>query len=158
MWSISLSVANKFWGLTDEEKVSIVTEELHKALMDYQVANVATVQNFYSTYLKRRFYAETKLLQMDKRKANAVTTSYHDAPELLEGKLDNNLEVTELTLSLQGQELSEREQTYCQIVASSTGNIIKDSDVAKLMGISASAINQMRKRLAIKLQPLLQLH
>lgn len=158
VWTISVSVSKRYYGLTEEDKVSFVTEELHKALIDFNVTKNDALHNFYSVYLRRRFYAETQMLHMDKRKANTAATSYEELAVTFEGRNDNNLEVAEINLFLQqGDNLSEKEQRYCQIVANSTGNLIKDSDAAKLMGISASAINQMRKRLATKLQPLLQL-
>lgn len=154
VWRVSVSVANKFWGLTDSDKASLITEELHKSLLNYSKEQTATVQNFFSIYLKRRFYAETNMLNHQKRKANLIASCYDDFVDIMKTSNDTNLDITELNLTLQGAEyLNQREKEYCQLVVSTTGEPIRDSDAAEMMGVSSAAIHYLRKRLETKLQP-----
>jgi hypothetical protein len=164
LWGNAVGTVSKFWGLTDEEKASFVTEELHKSLMDYDHEKGASVQTFFCRYLARRMYAETKLLTLDKRKANFMLDEQvvEDGEDRKVEKIslqaadDRNLEITDVEQTLKAsKDLSERELTYCILIARSSGEPLKDSDAAHIMGISPSAIYQMKQRLVDKLAPLL---
>lgn len=161
VWKVSLSITKNFFGMTEDDMGSYMTEELHKALMNYDLNHTQSVQYFYSVFLKRRFYSETKSLNYNKRKANQNTTSFTINEGDSGGELqyqpedkDNPFERIDLRLVLDKiTDLTETERKYCYQVGLTTGNEPKDSDIARELGVSSSAITQAKKKLINKLRP-----
>lgn len=143
--------ANKYFYLTDSDKASFAVEELHRAMMDFQLNKGAKVQTFYSRYLNNRLRSETQALDMDKRKSNNVAESYEAVVEIKSAYDElgyDNVDFVDLLET--AFNLSENELKYCKIVMNNTLDVM-DSDVAKVIGVSPAAIHYMKKSLAKKL-------
>lgn len=141
--------ADNYFNLTDEDKSSYVLEEIHKSLMDYDETRNAKIQTIMITYIKNRLRSETQQTNMQKRKANNQTSSYENTAGIFEGKHSGGLDKVEMNTTIeQMKALSENEKEYCKIVSSDD---YTDSDVARIMNVTASAINQMKKRIKKKI-------
>lgn len=160
LFGTMVQIAKSKYGLDYEDKVSICCEELHSALMNYErrggSEKKATLHTMYAKYLNRRFYAETRLTNMDKRKANSpenCTPQGDDSyMEKLTADTTQEYNAIELVQAIDSSDnLTRREKDYCKHLVTSTGALSKDSEIAKELGVSPSAINQLKKRLADKL-------
>ena len=141
--------ADNYFNLTDEDKSSYILEEIHKSLMDYDASRNTKIQTIMMKYIKNRLRSETQQTNMQKRKANNQTASYDNTLGIFEGKHSGGLDRVEMDTTIeQMKSLSENEKEYCKIVSS---NDYTDSDVARVMNVTASAINQMKKRIKRKI-------
>src|SRR5699024_7336603 len=141
--------ADNYINLTDEDKSSYILEEIHKSLMDYDASRNTKIQTIMMKYIKNRLRSETQQTNMQKRKANNQTASYDNTLGIFEGKHSGGLDRVEMDTTIeQMKSLSENEKEYCKIVSS---NDYTDSDVARVMNVTASAINQMKKRIKRKI-------
>lgn len=144
------SIANQYFNITDEDKGSFALEELHKAMMDYDSSKGAKVETLFITYLRNRLRTETQAMEMQKRRANNSCEDFDDSEVIFYGYEDNKLDIAEIEIALKQSELfSDNELAYCRIIMEDDNT--KDSDVAKILEVSASAVHQMKKRIAKKL-------
>lgn len=144
------TTSEKYFYLTEADKASFAIEELHRSMMDFNEDRGTKIQTLFITYYNNRLRTETQSLNLQKRKANNNCDSYENAATLFDGYVDGELAIVELQAALeQSGILSENELAYCKIIIKSDN--IKDSDVAKKLGISPSAIYQLKQRLRKKL-------
>lgn len=144
------TVADRYFYITEQDKGSYAIEELHKAMLDYDSSKGAKIETLYVAYYERRLRMETQALNTHKRKANNECEDYAETVEINEGAFDSELAMAEIALALeQSAILTENELAYCRIIMLDENT--KDSDVAKLLDVSASAVHQMKKRIAKKL-------
>ena len=143
--------AARYFNLTEQDKASFAVEELHKAMLDFEEDRNCQIQTVYITYLNNRLRAETQAMNLQKRKANNNCDSFEQtAVSILKGYRDNELDVIEIQTALEQSEiLTENELEYCKIIIGSDN--VRDSDVAKELNISPSAVFQIKKRLSKKL-------
>lgn len=154
-FSYIMTQVDKYFYLSESDKSSFAVEELHKAMMDFQVGKGAKIQTLYSRYLNRRLYAETNMLNHQKRSANNSADSY-EAVMLnnTTGYKEEAFEDYALLSSLEDADiLTENELKYCQIIMRES-SIVTDSEVAREIGVSPSAINQLKKALRKKFMTL----
>lgn len=142
--------ANKYFYLTESDKASYAVEELHRSMIDFEEGKGAKIQTFFSRYLNNRLRAETQALNMDKRKSNNASESYEAIMEIASGYFESGYDDVEFTNLLETSfNLSENELKYCKIVMTNTLDV-KDSDIARVMGITPAAVHYMKKSLAKK--------
>lgn len=147
------TTADNYFNLTDADKASFAIEELNKALLDYKLERGAKVQTLFIKYYKNRLRQETQATNLYKRRANNNCDNYETA-EIFEGYKESSFGFVELELALeQADLLTENEKMYCKIIMSSDN--VNDSDVAKKLEISPSAIFQIKKRLRTKIHKIL---
>jgi DNA-binding CsgD family transcriptional regulator len=144
--------ADKYFYLNEADKASILLEEVNKALNDYQPIYCTKVQTLITTYVNRRFYAETKMLQHDRRKINIGVDSYETMVEFQDEETIESIGYKDIELgeSLPKAKLTENELTYCKIVMNETTSL-RDSDVARAMGISPAGVLWLKKKVKEKL-------
>lgn len=142
--------SDKYFYLTDSDKASFAVEELNKAMTDFKSDQGAKIQTFFSRYLNNRLRAETQMLSHHKRKTNNSCESYEAFTEIKKGYTEQGYDDSEFAEMLKQMELNDNELKYCQIIINDTIHV-KDSDAAKQIGISSTAIKYMKKRLAKKL-------
>jgi len=148
----TVSQVSKYFYLTEEDKASFVVEELHKAMTDFDVTRGAKIQTLFSRYLNNRLRAETQMMNHHKRRANNSTDSYQAFAEVTQGHKELGYDQVEfLNIIRTSCNLNDNEVKYCEIVTSVDPNNIKDTDIAKLLGVTSAAINYMKKKLAEKL-------
>lgn len=150
LYPYMVTVVNRYYYLTDEDKSSFCVEELSKTMKDYSYSKKTKVQTLFSKYLTNRLRSETENLSYDKRKADNVTDNY-------EYKVKTHVYVEEqydhieyLESLRENPSLSVNELMYCELVVSN-GNKIKDTDIAKTLGISSAAITYIKESLTKKL-------
>lgn len=144
------STAGRYFNITDADKESYALEELHKSMLDYKITGGAKVQTLFITYYNNRLRAETQSMNLQKRAANNNCEDFEETAEIFNGYIDDEINIIELSTALdQMEQLTENEKMYCKIVIQT--DEIKDIDIAKQLGISSSAIFQLKKRLAKKL-------
>lgn len=146
-----LTQTNKYFNLSESDKASFVVEELHKSMKDFQTGKGAKIQTLFSRYLNRRLYAETSMLNHQKRSANNSADSYEEVAETNPMKYEEEAyENYELIDSLKSADiLTDNELKYCRIIMTETDKV-RDSEIARELGITASAINQLKKALKKK--------
>lgn len=157
---ISLRV-NKYFNLTESDKASFALQELETAMLDFRTGKGAKLKTFYTRYLDRRMYAETNMTNHQKRSANNSCGSFESVNEEIVGKGSKkksfNMKYTEdgfgnyeMMESLEkAKVLTENEIKYCKIIMRES-SIVTDSEVARELSVSPSAINQLKKSLAKK--------
>lgn len=145
--------ADKYFYLTDEDKVSFVLEELNKAVLAYDATKGAQVQTLVSTYVNNRLRTETQQLQHHKRCVNNTADSYDELVATCddaEGSEDCFMNVlTELTLA--SAELSSTELQCCKIIMDEPHEL-KNTEIAEKMGITSAGVGYLKKKIATKLQ------
>lgn len=148
------NITDKFPRLTSEDKSSFILEEIVQALNNYDETKGAKIQTVVSTYVYRRCYAENKMREHQKRMLDYDTTLNSSYESYVEANIDkgmNDFYHCEFTNYLESLDLTENELKYCKIVSSGEHSI-KDSDVARMMGVTPAAINYIRKKLSSKIQ------
>jgi len=143
----------KYFYLTDEDKVSFVLEELNKAVLAYDPTKGAQVQTLISTYINNRLRTETQQLQHHKRCVNNTPDSYD---ELMLGAEDSDGDETCFDdvithMALEQAKLSETELACCKIIMAEP-NQLKNTEIANKMGITSAGVGYIKKKLENKLQ------
>lgn len=149
VYKLAIRISQKFFGFCEEDIVSFTLEELDKSLQLYQPGNCSFI-TFFATMLNNRLRMESEALTTQKRKAFLFSDSYE---QLVENGFDVCQEVNstaELLESLSCFGLTERELAYCNLVIQD----YKNSEIAKMFGVSVMTLSNMRKQLRIKLAPL----
>lgn len=151
----------KYFNLTESDKASIALQELDKAMLDFRTGKGAKLKTFYSRYLNRGMYRETNMLNHQKRKANNACASYESSTDQT---IEGTGEIKSLTMQYHEERydeydlvsaievseiLTDNEIKYCKIIMREN-NAIKDSEIARELSVSPSAINQMKKALKKK--------
>ena len=150
-----VSQVSKYFNLTEDDKASFAVEELHKSLLDYCTSKGASARTLFSRYLNRRMYAETNMLNHQKRSANNSASCYESLVEENSGfsgatTSDDFTNTIDLYESMRKAGcFTDNEIKYCKIILTDS-EITSDSDAAKLLGVSPSAIFQLKKRLKKK--------
>ena len=140
-----MTITNKYFYLTDQDKASFAVEELHKAMKDFDSTKGAKIQTLFSRYINNRLRTETQSLSYQKRTANNTAESYEFASELTNGYDQADYSEIEFIQMLeQSKLLTENELKYCKIVMKDHIDV-RDSDVARAMNVTPSAVNQMKK-------------
>lgn len=164
-----VSQVNKYFYLTESDKASFAVEELHKALKDFQEGKGAGVRTLFSRYLNRRLYAETNMLNHQKRCANTTALNFTDMKmwmskkgdepdkdefalvnDLVMGKKEEFTDEVDMMLTIESSGIfTDNEVKYCKIIMQDSEDS-RDSDVARMLKVSPSAINQMKKSIKKK--------
>lgn len=150
--------ANKFFGLSSEDKDSFILEEIAKALANYDLENEkqAKITTLVSTYLYNRLRAETQALQAASRATLNLATSFEDLGDMdrLEEAGDETTysysEMYELVYQL---DLTENERKCCEIIILNN-DTLKNSEIAELLGVSRAGVGHIKKSLKVKLAPI----
>jgi hypothetical protein len=149
LFPVMIRQVERYYCLTNDEKVSYCLEELNKSLLDFKEDKGAKLMTLFVTYLKRRLRTEAKSLQLDKRRADMNTESF-DVAFNRTSYIESAYDALEYLESLNQMELTENELRYCEIVINSSGKVL-DADIAKLIGISSAGVHFIKKSLAKKL-------
>lgn len=145
----------KFNLLDEDDRVSISLVKIEEALQEYDPTKGAKLQTLVSTYVYRECFGENQKRGYDKRAINhnnEVCTSYElfTEQDIDWGEADYyECEYIDLINSL---ELTENEKMYCLVVGLNNHRLT-DTEVANKLGVTPAAINYLKKRLRVKLQP-----
>lgn len=153
-----------YFNLTESDKASFALQELETAMLDFKVGKGAKLKTFYTRYLDRRLYAETNMTNHQKRSANNSCGSFEKVTEEIAGKhskkpiqmnynedgFGNYEMVRSLEKAEKAKVLTDNEIKYCHIIMRESAEIVSDSEVARELSVSPSAINQLKKSLAKK--------
>lgn len=150
--------ANKFFGLSAEDKDSFILEEIAKALENYdlQSEKQAKITTVISTYIYNRLRTETQALQKASRATLNLATSFEDLGDMerLEKAGDESTysyaEMYELVYQL---DLTENERKCCEIIILNN-DTLKNSEIAELLGVSRAGVGHIKKSLKVKLAPI----
>lgn len=149
-----LTQVEKYYNLSESDKSSFSVEELHKAMLDFQTGKGAKIQTFFSRYLNRRLYKETWVLSHQKRSANNSADSYEAVMQVKAGYDEAGFSDCDFIYSLENSNLlTENELKYCRIIMRETAKLT-DSEIARELSVSPSAVNQMKKSLKKKFMSL----
>lgn len=150
--------ANKFFGLSAEDKDSFILEEIAKALENYdlQSEKQAKITTVISTYIYNRLRTETQALQKASRATLNLATSFEDLGDMerLEEAGDESTysysEMYELVCQL---DLTENERKCCEMIILNN-DTLKNSEIAELLGVSRAGVGHIKKSLKVKLAPI----
>lgn len=145
----------RYFYLTDEDKESLAIEELHRSMLDFRSDGGAQLQTLFTRYLTRRMYSATKMANHQKRKANNGAECFGIVSEssTQSERGYGEVEFAETLVTTKG--LTENELRYCRLIMSDSDHTHgKDSDAARVLGITPAAIHYIKKALARKLSPL----
>lgn len=154
------STANQFFNLTEHDISSFATEELSKALLDFNPCKGSgNLGGLLKKYLFNRLRSETEKLANHKRKIN-FQSEYLDSMRDENGNEMKNqisdcrdyFSFFDVFATIQSFKLTANQLKYCVEVMS--GNEV-DSDIADKLGISSAAVFKMKKSLRIKFEPIL---
>jgi DNA-directed RNA polymerase specialized sigma subunit len=145
-----LFCTDKFYSLTDEDKVSFCVEELVKVMKTYDPSK-ASVHTMLDRYVMNRLNRETESLQYAIRKGNNDTSDYDDVGESVGNYMEDGYNSVELIESLKSMNLTGNELRYCEIIMCHPVDAVKDTDIAKTLGISSAAINYIKSSLSKKI-------
>lgn len=146
------SQADKYFYITEEDKASIILDEICKAIYDYEPSRGVKLQTFITAYINRALYATTKLTTTDMRKANNSAESYDVLVSLQSEETIESIGYKDIELgeSLAATPLTENEMRYCRIVMNEP-KVIKDAEIARKLGMSSAGIlwikSQVKKKL-----------
>jgi RNA polymerase sigma factor (sigma-70 family) len=158
-YGLIYGVCQKYFYLNESDFASFSVEEVHKVLMkfDPNAEKVASVRTMIVRYLERRLYKETKELNYQKRSANNTADSYEvfvteqqTSSKAMSYKEDKFEMVELIDLVNKVDSLTDNEIKYCKIIMQS-GDKVKATDIAQELGISSSAVTQIKKSLQGKL-------
>lgn len=149
--------ANKFFGLSAEDKDSFILEEIAKALNNYDLENSknAKITTVVSTYLYNRLRAETQALQKASRATLNLATSFEDLGDmdrLEEAGDDASYSYSEMYELVYQLDLTENERKCCEIIILNN-DPVKNSEIAELLGVSRAGAGHIKKSLKVKLAP-----
>jgi hypothetical protein len=142
---------NKYHHITTEDKASFAVEELSKAMRDYSpLSKKAKIQTLFDRYLHNRLRMETEKVSFHNRRANNGADNYEfvaDKTIYMESQYDQ----VEFIETLRSMNLSDNALKYCELIVRTSDNKIKDTDIAKMLGISSTAIHYIKESLVSKL-------
>lgn len=147
--------ANKFFGLSAEDKDSYMLEEINKALSNYDKSK-GKITTLVSTYLYNRLRTETQALQSASRATLNLATSFEDLGELdriEEASDESSYSFTEMYYLVSNLDLTENERKCCELILLNPQNI-KNSEIAEVLGLSRAGVGDIKKRLKVKLAPI----
>lgn len=150
------NISAKFPRLTAEDKASFILSEINSALTDYDKTKGAQIQTLVSKYAYRRLYSENKMREHQKRRANydQTTASYEEYIETAAASWGSNDEYrAELLDYLKSIDLTENELEFCKIII--TNRAAKNTDIAKIMGVTPAAVTYIKNKLKLKVSPLI---
>lgn len=150
----TVTVADKYFGLTEDDKASYAVEELSRAMIHFEPDQGTKIQTLYAKFLSNRYRYETQQLNTQKRKANSeANSSQYDEevfPVILT-RTDKAYRDIEFEQSLKKCEsLTENEKRYCNIVMNEPEGI-SDSDIARDLGVTPAAVYYIKQSLQKKL-------
>lgn len=150
--------ANKFFGLSAEDKDSFILEEIAKALSNYDLENEknAKITTLVSTYLYNRLRAETQALQKASRATLNLATSFEDLGDmdrLEEAGDESSYSYSEMYELVYQLDLTENERKCCEIIILNN-DALKNSEIAELLGVSRAGVGHIKKSLKAKLAPI----
>ncbi len=149
-FGLTMSIANKFYGLNSDDVASYSLEKLDRCLLNYD-GQIAKFSTYYTVALRNKFREETEALNTHKRKA-VFTSDYYGVAVGEKGNLDVVGENDEFLLlqTLMEMKLTDRELTYCRLVLKDISNF----DIANQLQVSLMTLTNIRKKLRVKLKPL----
>ena len=148
--------ANKFFGLSTEDKDSFILEEISKALVNFDAgkSNNAKLTTIITAYIYNRLRTETQALQAASKCTLNLSTSFEDLGDMerLEEAGDSSTysysEMYELVNQL---DLTENERKTCEIIM--LNEDVKNADIANMLEISRAGVGHIKKSLKLKLAP-----
>lgn len=155
MFPYLLEVGKNYFYLLDEDKASIMVEETHRAMMAFDTKRKCKVDTLISTYINRRLYAETSMLNHHKRSINKDAESYEEVCATRHEEYEENeYGKVELERTLEEMNLTDNELACCKIIIEETHKL-KNDEIAKELGITPMAITYIKRSLQKKLDPIL---
>lgn len=151
IYGVTTNVAKKFSYMDNDEKASLSTQALHEAMLNYDLESKQSVQYYFSIVYRNILLNETRSQQMDMRKANEQTEEFDVVTMAQHGEKEDKLEAIDLVETLENLGLNKTELAYCKEVVNYNSEI-KNVDIAVKLGISGSAIKQMKQSLKRKLK------
>lgn len=149
-------VSDRYFYLTDSDRASFAVEELDKSMREFRLDGGAQIQTFFCRYFTRRLYAETKMLGHHVRRANRSADSWEEVTEgLHQGTDESGYSEVEFMIAVRSSgRLTVNEVRYCEIIldAGSGEKVVKDSDIAEILGVSSAAVFYLKKSLEKKLK------
>lgn len=150
--------ANRFYGLSVEDKDSFILEEIGKALENYKDSEdgknvkITTLAN---TYISNRLRTETQALQAASRKTLDLATSFEDLGEmdrLWEAGDTTSFSYSEMYALVNQLDLTDNERKCCEIIILNNQDL-KNAEIAEALGISRAGVGHIKKSLKAKLSP-----
>lgn len=151
IYGVTTNVAKKFSYMDNSEKASLSTQALHEAMLNYDLESKQSVQYYFSIVYRNVLLNETRSQQMDMRKANEQMEEFDVVTAATYGEQDDKLEAIDLVHTLESLGLNRTELAYCKEVVNNNSEV-KNVDMAVKLGVSGSAIKQMKDTLKRKLR------
>lgn len=155
------AVSDKFRGIDDATKESVIMEEIWKALEDYQVGSSCQITSLICTYIKNSLRALTQANKMDKRVLNECTHSQNMTDYLAAGEGESedkiaglgttgiqDIDELETRLYIESLDLNTNQKKFCNALL--RGCKPTKSAVAASIGISRAGANVVVKALQTK--------
>lgn len=153
--------ANKFFGLSPEDKDSFILEEIYKALEKYEIkeSGNAKISTVVTTYIYNRLRTETQALQKASRATLNLATSFEDLGDLdrlNEAGDTSSFSYSEMYELVSQLDLTPNERKCCEIIILNN-DTIKNSEIAEILGVSRAGVGHIKKSLRNKLAPVFQI-
>lgn len=148
--------ANKFFGLTVEDKESFILEEIMKAMDNYSPDNGAKLETYICRYIYNRLRTETQELDAASRRTLNYANGFEDLGEedrMEEISNDGNYSYAEMYNLVNDIDLTDNERKCCEVILLNT-DILKNSEIANAMGVSRAGVGHIKKSLKLKLAPI----
>lgn len=136
-----------FYMFSPQDKASYCVEQLLKAMTNFDPQKNVKIKTLFDKYLMNKLQNELKFISTSMRKINNETVKLDEDCQIV--YMDANLSNVDFLESLKKLSLNDSELRYCQLVM--RGEVEKDSEIARIIGISPAAINYIRSRLRQKL-------
>lgn len=147
--------ANRFFGLTREDKESFILEEIMKALSNFEDNQGAKLETYVCRYIYNRLRTETEALNTDKRSALDKSTGFEDLGEedrIEEASVDGSFSYAEMYNLVNDLDLTDNERKCCEVILLNT-SVVKNAEIAAVLGISRAGVSHVKKSLQMKLAP-----
>lgn len=151
IYGVIYSVSSKYSYITEHEKASMGTEILHESIMDYDLSMGQSIQYYFSVRYNNGLLTEVQSQQTHKRKANEQAGEFGAVISEVRGKEEDRYRGIELYEALKKFGLNSTELAYCKKVLT-TNSEVRNVDIAQELGVSPSAIHQMKYRLKEKIK------
>lgn len=164
------NVADRYFGLTDEDRASYIVEELHGAMMNYD-SNKGSIGTLASRYIANRLRCETEAINADKRKSTLESDSFEakieEGARGIEGAREDEIVFESVDL-IDSLDLTPNEKEFCKIFLldrtqelanpendTTVGSKLKvmNTEIATLLNISPTAVKNIKDSLKKKLNP-----
>lgn len=145
-------MGSRFYPVDNCDLESLSMYALHKALMAYKVNSGGTLLTLYSVVLSRDLQKLVSRAKKLKRSGNVVILPDHFA--VFVNNISFSYEETAHNQSLmfdlieRSTELNEQEKLYCTIVLKT--DLIRDMDIAAIMGVKKHNLYHLKKMLRKK--------